>query len=328
MKVLVVRFSSIGDIVLTSPIVRSIAKQLQGVEIHYLTKSKFVSLVNSNNDISKVIAIEKSIDEVLDGLKAEKYDHIVDLHNNVRTKSLKMKLGVPMSSFPKLNWKKWLLVKLKINRMPDIHVVERYFAAVKSLGVKNNNDGVEFKIEANNRVNVETEFDLQPKAYISVAVGAQFGTKRIPLNKLIEILSGIERPIVLMGGEMDKELAHAVLKQMKRSDIYDATGKFSLQQSASIIEQSSKILTNDTGLMHIASAFDVGIVSVWGNTVPELGMFPYRPNQSESFSIHEVKGLSCRPCSKIGFQECPKGHFKCMQNQNSAEIIRDVNLHP
>jgi ADP-heptose:LPS heptosyltransferase len=105
----------------------------------------------------------------------------------------------------------------------------------------------------------------------------------------------------------------------------NACGSFTLQQSASIVQQSKVLLTNDTGLMHIASCFEVPVVSVWGNTVPVLGMYPYYPQKRSLFSIHEVTNLNCRPCSKIGFKECPKGHFNCMKLQDSKRIASDVN---
>jgi ADP-heptose:LPS heptosyltransferase len=125
---------------------------------------------------------------------------------------------------------------------------------------------------------------------------------------------------------MDNETAEKIIKALPNQQIVNACGKFSLQQSASIVKQAAVLLTHDTGLMHIASAFQIPIVSVWGNTVPALGMYPYYPQNEKGFSIHEVSNLKCRPCSKIGFKTCPKKHFNCMNLQDAKAIADDVNV--
>ena len=324
MKILVIRFSSIGDIVLTTPVIRALKEQRPDVEMHYLTKAIFKSLLEHNPHIDKLVTFERSYQEVLQELKAENYDRVIDLHHNIRTLKLKMALGKPSNSFPKLNIRKWLLVRLKKISMPDVHVVDRYFLAVERLGVKNDQKHCEFILSDDQRVDPEKEFGIKTKSYLAVAVGAQFFTKRMPVHKLVEILSQIEQPVVLCGGPMDQKFANEVISSLPDKKIFSACGRYSLGQSASIVEQSAAILTNDTGLMHIATCFGVPVISVWGNTVPELGMYPYYPKEQAKYVVHEVKGLSCRPCSKIGFQKCPKGHFKCMELQNSSEIARSI----
>lgn len=322
MKVLVVRFSSIGDIVLTTPILRGLKEQIENVEIHYLTKKQFVSIVKDNPRIDKIYSMDKHIDEIVPDLKNEDYDFIIDLHNNLRTKSLKSKLRKPSKSFNKLNWKKWLLVKLKINRLPKIHIVERYFETVSSLNVKNDHLPCEYFIAENDEVDVLNKLNVKPNEFIAIAIGAQFKTKKMPKELLVKIISKLDVPVVLMGGEMDADFANELIETMPNSVIQNACGGFSLSESASIVKQSKRLITNDTGMMHIASCFDVQISSVWGNTVPDLGMYPYYPKNREKFTIHEVKGLSCRPCSKIGFQECPKTHFECMMKQDVDGIVK------
>ena len=324
MKILVVRFSSIGDIVLTSPVVRCIFQQIPGAEIHFLTKKPFESLVNSSPYIFKTWTIEKSIDEIVSHLQAENFDFVVDLHNNIRTQSLKRKLHVASASFPKLHVEKWLLVNFKKQMKTNVHVVERYFQAVEKLNVVNDHLPCDFFLEQADQVCLD-EFQLSAKKYISFAIGAQFATKRMPLEKMVEILSFIEIPVLLVGGEMDFALGEKIKESLQNKLIVNLCGKFSLRASASIVQQSAVLLTHDTGLMHIASAFQIPIVSVWGNTVPELGMYPYYPKNESAFSMHEVKDLNCRPCSKIGFQSCPKKHFNCMNLQNAKAIAEDVN---
>lgn len=324
MKILVVRFSSIGDIVLTSPIVRCLHQQIPNAEIHFITKKTFESIVATNPFIHKTWAIEKSIDELIPQLKAEKFDFLVDLHNNIRTRSLIRKLGAPHGSFPKLNIEKWLLVNFKKPMKTNVHVVERYFKAVKKLQVVNDNLPCDFFLQTDDEIEVNS-LGVESKKFIAFAIGAQFATKRMPISKMIEVVEQIRFPVVLSGGPTDNETAEKIIKALPNQQIVNACGKFSLQQSASIVKQAAVLLTHDTGLMHIASTFQIPIVSVWGNTVPALGMYPYFPANENGFSIHEVSGLKCRPCSKIGFKTCPKKHFNCMNLQDAKAIADDVN---
>ncbi|MGL4599247.1 MAG: glycosyltransferase family 9 protein [Bacteroidia bacterium] len=307
-KILVVRFSSIGDIVLISPILRCLKKQT-GAEVHVLTKSSFRQLLYPNPHVDKVITIEKQVREVASLLKQERYDFVVDLHHNLRSMQVKRLLQIPSASFPKLNIKKWLLVFGHINLMPDVHIVDRYFDAVKTLGVTNDGEGLDYFIPADAEVDLQTLPVSHQSGYIAFTVGAKFATKQMPVSKITAIINQLELPVVLLGGPEDMTRA-AAISSICGDRVFDATGKYSLHQSASLVRQAVRVIAHDTGLMHIAAAFKKQIHSVWGNTVPLLGMYPYLPGAGSK--IVEVKNLSCRPCSKIGHAACPKGHFKCM----------------
>jgi ADP-heptose:LPS heptosyltransferase len=317
-KILLVRFSSIGDIVLTTPVVRCLKEQVKGLELHYLTKRSFADLVQNNPHISKVYTIDKDIDEVVKELKKEKYDLVIDLHHNLRTLSLKLKLGVKTVSFDKLNYAKWLKVNLKIHKLPDVHIVDRYFETVKGLGVTNDNKGLDYFIPEKDKLDPAVLHPELAKAYYALVVGGSYYTKQIPLVKLVEICDRADKPVVLLGGKGDKALAEEVVKNSKGT-VINSCGNLNLSQSASIIQQADKVITSDTGLMHIASAFKKEVISLWGNTVPEFGMYPYLPGANSK--ILEVKNLSCRPCSKLGYKKCPKGHFKCMMEIGVKEIF-------
>lgn len=312
MKVLIVRFSSIGDIVLTTPVIRCLKQQVPGIEIHYLTKIKFSVVIEANPFIDKLYKIESSIKELLPQLKKEKYDHIIDLHHNTRTLQLKMALGSKQRSFNKLNWKKFLLVNLKLDKMPKRHIVDRYMDTVSLLGVKNDKKGLDYFIPKKDEIHVSEILPVRfHSGFLSLVIGGSYYTKRIPENKLIEICQFSDQPIVLLGGKEDIEMAEKITKLFPEKTVH-LCGKINLNQSASVIQQSEKVITSDTGLMHIASAFKKNIISLWGNTVPEFGMYPYMPGGESK--ILEVKNLSCRPCSKLGYKKCPKGHFKCMND--------------
>lgn len=316
-KILVVRFSSIGDIVLTTPVVRCLKKQLPNVELHFLTKKAFVSLLEANPYIDRLWTMEKSLSECKKGLKMERFDLVVDLHHNLRTARLKSYLGVKSVAFEKLNLKKWWLVRTKRDLMPKVHIVERYLKTLEHLGIQSDGRPCDFFITEKNELNL-LDFHLQQKGYLAVSMGAQFATKVVPQAHLISLLKDLPVPIVLLGGKGDHERAEAVKVGLGNQQVRNFCGRFNLQQSAYLCKSAAALLTGDTGLMHIASAFETPIISIWGNTVPALGMYPYA--KEDSYSIHEVKDLDCRPCSKIGYQACPKGHFKCMNDQDYPAI--------
>jgi len=304
-KFLILRFSSIGDIVLTTPVTRCIKKQYPNAEVHYATKQSFKVLVENNPYIDQYHLLGKSLNEFIATLKAENFDYIIDLHNNLRTSIIKFRLSSAKSfSFDKLNFKKWLLVNLKINQMPDVHIVDRYLKTTESLGVINDNQGLDYFIPAKDIVQIN-------EPYIAFAIGGQHATKKLPTTRIIEICQKLSGKIMLLGGKEDATAAEEIEKAVGLN-IINACGKYNLNQSASLVQQSAYLITHDTGLMHIASALKKKVISIWGNTVPEFGMYPYLTE----FKIIENKNLSCRPCSKIGYSKCPKGHFKCMSELN------------
>ncbi len=317
-KILIIRFSSIGDIVLTTPIIRCAKKQLKDTQIHFVTKDAFKSVVIHNPNIDKLYTFKEDVSELYDQLKAEKYDVLIDLHKNLRSLRLKQKLKVKSFSFNKLNIQKFLAVKLKqINKLPAMHIVERYFETIAPLGVTNDSKGLDYFIQENEKVGVSSLLSTSENKFVALVVGGSYYTKKIPLNKLAEICSNIKLPIILLGGKEDKVIADEL--QKKFPHIANACGQYSINQSASIIGQAEWVITSDTGLMHIASAYNKKIISVWGNTIPEFGMAPYLPNAENK--ILEVKGLDCRPCSKLGYKHCPKKHFKCM-NEIDFSVIK------
>lgn len=322
-KILILRFSSIGDIVLTSPVVRSLKEQMIDVELHFLTKHAFASILMANPHIKKVFGIQKSIKEVLPQLKSEGYDYIIDLHHNLRTKQVIWALNVPSKSFPKLNFKKWLLVQLKINQMPVMHIVDRYFKAASKFKIKNDLKGLEFFIPEKDEIKLSELPTNLAKGYIAVVIGAQHFTKRMPNDKIVAMCKSMPLPVVLIGGKEDLINAKSIESELG-SSVYNACGKYNLFQSASLIKQSKLVISHDTGMMHIAAAFNKKIISIWGNTVPEFGMYPYLPEKPQNNYMAEVKNLACRPCSKIGKTSCPRGHFKCMNDIDLQGILKQA----
>ena len=322
MKFLIIRFSSIGDIVLTTPVVRCLRKKYPETQIHYLTKQAFASIVITNPYINKVHVLLNDPEAIIEELKSESFDYIIDLHNNLRT--LKIKNALKKSkqfSVDKLNIQKFILVNTKINIMPNRHIVDRYMDTIKSLDVTNDGLGLDYFIHEKDVVKQQDIPASHSLGYIAIAIGAAHYTKKFPLHKLKELCAKLDHPVILLGGKEDyvnaEEIAWA-----DSIKIYNACGKFNLSESADLVRRAKFIISNDTGLMHIAAAFKKDILSLWGNTVPSFGMYPYKTN----YEIFEVRKLWCRPCSKIGFNKCPLGHFKCMEKISVDEIVQHANV--
>jgi ADP-heptose:LPS heptosyltransferase len=310
-KILIIRFSSIGDIVLTTPVIRNIRKQVPEAEIHYCTKNSFKGILENNPYVSKVHVLKDSFSDLISDLKKENFDFVVDLHNNLRSWRIKMGLGKPSATFNKLNIRKWLYVNLKWNTLPDVHIVERYMEAAMPLGVENDFLGLDYFIPSTDEISLETLPETHQQGYIAFAIGGQYFTKRLPEEKIIEFCEKINSPIVLLGGKEDVEAGKKIEAHFSgkgNNMIYNGCGLYTLNQSASLVKKSKMVFTHDTGLMHIAAAFKKEIYIIWGNTTPSLGMYPYLTK----YHNIENNDLSCRPCSKIGYTDCPKGHFKCM----------------
>ena len=332
MKFLIIRFSSIGDIVLTTPVVRCLKNQVQDAEVHYLTKESFHSIVEDNPYVDKIHLLAHSWELMIHELRLEEYDHIIDLHHNVRTLRVKKMLRKPAHSFNKLNIQKYIYVNLKWNMMPAVHIVDRYLKTVESFGVKNDGAGLDYFIPAKDETKKNDIPASHHAGYIGIVIGAAHNTKKYPVHKLKELCSQLEHPIILLGGKEDRQDGEAIAS-VDAVKIYNGCGKFSINESADLVRKSKLVVTNDTGLMHIAAAFKRPVISLWGNTVPSFGMYPYyganflsnrQSNDRPPYDVLQVNKLRCRPCTKIGYNKCPLGHFKCMENIEVGKVLAAI----
>jgi ADP-heptose:LPS heptosyltransferase len=319
-KFLVLRFSSIGDIVLTTPVVRCLKQQYPDAEIHYFTKKKFGFLLEDNPYIDKIWLLEGSIGKMIKELRAENFDYIIDLHTNLRTIRIKISLFKTSYSFKKLNIEKWLQTQFKINYLPDKHIVDRYLETVLPLGVKNDDLGLDYFIPYKDKVERDWIPETHQKNYVAFAIGGQHATKKLPVHRMVELCRKINYPIILLGGKEDFEAGEEIVKALGDEMIFNGCGKYNFNQSASLIEQSLIVFSHDTGLMHVAAAFKKKVYSIWGNTVPAFGMYPYKT----AFEVIENNNLECRPCSKIGYKECPLKHFRCMNEVSFNFEIKEL----
>lgn len=310
-----------GDIIYTTPVVRCLKKQIPGCEVHFLTKDQFKYIYQQNPYLTKLHLLKPKLSDTIKDIKAENFDLIIDLHNNLRTTLIKLATRIPFSTYKKDRISKWLALKFKWTKLfSKDHLVDRYLETVRFLGVKNDDQPIDYYVAKK-----YTIADLLPAThtgkFIAFVIGATHFTKRLPNHKIIEICKAIDLPVVLLGGNDVKDNAEEIKKAVGER-IYSTCGITNLDQSVFLVSQAHKVIGFDTGLTHIAEAFDKPIASVWGGTTPELlGVYPYKIKDSLIAGID----LSCRPCSKFGLEKCPLGHFDCMEKLPAEMIVSFTN---
>lgn len=317
MRFLILRFSSIGDIVLTTPVIRLLRKKFADAVIDYAVKREYEICVRHNPYLNTIRILEpkQSILNFVQSLP--KYDYIIDLHNNLRTFQIKTLLTAKTYSFSKLNFKKWLYTQFKVNKLPPVHIVDRYLATLQSFDIQNDNEGLDFFIPQETTEKIAEIYPHVPR--IAIVLGATYFTKKYPLSHIQNVIANLNEPVVLLGGKAE-QLDGELLEKQFGSQVLNTCGKLNLLESAAILERTHTVITNDTGLMHIAAALKKYVISIWGNTTPYFGMYPY---QTEHVVL-ENNTLPCRPCSKLGYHACPKKHFKCMQEISPQQILDKI----
>ena len=313
-KILIIRLSSIGDIVLTSPVVRCVKLQTNA-EIHFLTKAKYAPILVSNPYIDKIITLEENLKETIKVLKNERYNYIIDLHYNLRSFLIKMQLGLMHYTIKKENWKKYLLIYFRVNLLKG-HTVERYFKTIENIPVINDNQGLDYFLNTDTVV----EFNIH-QSFIAWCIGASYNQKTLSKEQIIDACNHIAVPVVLLGGVEEQKKGTDIVGKSSNSNIYNFCGKLSLDQSAYLTKHSSLVLTNDTGLMHIASAFHKPILSFWGCTKPILGFSSY---MNKSKCINMVINPDKAPCSKHG-DYCKIDKAGCIKKINYKSILKLIS---
>jgi ADP-heptose:LPS heptosyltransferase len=281
---------------------------------------------------------DKDLQATINQLKACKFDYIIDLHKNYRTYQIQKALGVLSLSYEKLSLQKFLLTKLHLNFMPMRHIADRCLDALSSLGVVNDGKGLDYFIPKETTINNSALPASFESGYIALVIGASYSTKKLPVSALQQLCHKIPYPIVLIGGKED-EAEGAAVEAINPIKVWNACGKFNLQESALLVKQSRTVISHDTGFLYIACAFHKKTVAIWGATSPALQVEPYYPtvqqvnqktlntntaptilNYNEMYFNAIVPNLPCQPCSNYGTNHCPQGHFACMQQQDLQSI--------
>jgi ADP-heptose:LPS heptosyltransferase len=324
-RILIIRFSSIGDIVLTFTVASTIKSLYPHCTIDFVTKPQFKELLNACPDLDTIYTLTGTVAQLRKEIDFNQYDAILDLHHNLRSRILLGFQFCKVYRFPKNNIEKWLLTTFKIRPKIIRHVTERYLETLSAY-TKAPIVGIApaYRVPDASKIDIKETFQVEPSKYVAVAIGAQFATKRMPTDLLVELIQKINLPVLLLGAKEDQLTANEILEQCTSNIIFSAVGTATIHESAWLVKNAKALLTHDTGLMHIGASFEVPLHVIWGNTTRDFGMYPYRVEQEQVFN-YEVSGLSCRPCSKIGHQSCPKGHFSCMRQQDLVAIAHAIN---
>lgn len=325
MKFLVIRFSSIGDIVLATPAIRCLKKRYPDAALHFLTKKKMKAVTEANPYIDKFHYFDGDFKQMAAALKAEKFDYVIDLHKNLRTLRLRLVLKGKWYSYQKLSLQKLLLTKFHVDMPDKTHITMRSLNTLLPLDVKDDGQGLDYFIPAKDRVNIETLPANLQKGYGAIVIGASYYTKKLPPEKIIELVDRLNVPVILMGGPEDKAVGDQIIAGSSNKLAWNGCGAFSLNGSADLIRQSDWVISHDTGLQYIACAFNKRVMAIWGGTSPSLAVEPYYgSSQPANYRNYIVPGLSCQPCSNFGLKQCPKKHFKCMRLQDIEKIVQDT----
>jgi heptosyltransferase-2 len=338
-KILIIRFSSLGDIVLTSPLIRTLRKKFPAAQIDFLTRTEYSELLKYNPHISDVI--EFNVEAGFSGLRKLKrqlgftqYDIILDIQRNLRSLYLCLGLKGRIHGRPqifKVNkhpFIRLLLIYCKINLYPKppnpiLKVWEKYLLTAKSLGIFY--DGLGFDIflpEIPEQIIAKIVPPIQDREkYVVIAPGAKHYTKRWPPEYYAEFiklyLSRYNHRLVLVGGRGDLETEKQILDLLDEGMVLSCIAKLSISQTAVLIKGAALFVGNDSGLTHVAAAFGIPSITIFGSTVEAFGFFPDNPRGV----VVEVENLSCRPCTPIGRKSCPKKHLKCLKKIEAKTVL-------
>jgi len=329
-KILIIRLSSIGDVLLTTPLIRRLRGEFQNAQIDFLVKSQYQELLAHNPHLDKIYTYDqrtgfKGLRQLKRELQRQGYDLIIDLHRNLRSLYLRsLYKGAMVVKFQKMALRRFLLVHFKLNLYRGIIPVSQRY--LNSLDIKDDRLGLELFVPLDVKERIHRGLEsrgLDPDGLaIGFAPGAGFWTKRWPAEAfahLGNLLSqNLDARILLFGDQGDKQVCQRITELMDKQPI-DLSGELSLLETAAAMERCSLVVTNDTGLMHMATALKKRVVAIFGPTSEELGFFPYGTDH-----VVIQRDLPCRPCSFHGSNRCKKGHFKCMREISPEEVFQAV----
>ena len=338
-KILILRFSSIGDIVLATPLLRVLHSHFPYSKIDFVVRKEYAELIRNNENLNQIIEFDATngfsgLRKLKTNLRAEHYDLVIDIHNSLRSRYLRWM--IPASEvvvISKRLFARMMLVRYKKNFYRSAgSVADRYIETMQEYGLKNDGRGLELSIADGTRLKTFSTLKnlgiQQRGTLIGLCPAAKHATKCWPQERFTELgvklSADANTQILLFGGPDDKEkcmaIAHAINSVRGEGVATNLSGELSLLESAVAMEACSLIVTNDTGLMHIACAMKKKVVAIFGPTVGEFGFFPVGTQSV----VVERNGLYCRPCSHIGLNTCPEKHFRCMNEIQVEDVITSI----
>ena len=317
-KFLIIRLSSLGDILLATPLIRSIKKRIPGSEIDFVLREEYEDLITHNPNVRKIYRYNEAgyiVQSLINSVISEKYDLIIDLQNNSRSRWVTRVSKAPVVRFKKHHLDKFLLVNFKINKLNDLPPVPaRYASTIENFEL--DNEGLELITNK-----IPNEKLKSGSNWVGLCPGAKHFTKRWPVEDYINLAKLLNEngfQVVLFGGILDSEICSHITKQTGALNLCNEND---ILQTAADMKLCKAVYSNDSGLMHVATAVKIPVIAIFGSTVKEFGFFPYN---AKSLVI-ENKGLSCRPCTHIGRTSCPKKHFKCMKEITPESAFEKLN---
>ncbi|RYG23039.1 MAG: glycosyltransferase family 9 protein, partial [Chitinophagaceae bacterium] len=316
------------DIVLASPVFRCVKKQLPDAVVHLATKESFKMVTASNPYIDAFHYYNNDLAAFIKELKDEDFDYVIDLHNNIRSTRIRKALKKKTFVIDKQNIKKFFLTEYSAKFLKIRHITERSLDTVAKLGVSNDGLGLDYFVAKENVVPINDIPASHHAGFVAFVTGATYNCKKLPLQKMQELAVLIDHPIILIGGKGDFEEMEKVAA-IDPVKIYNACGKFNLDESADLVSRAKLVISHDTGFQYIAAAFKKPIIALWGCTSPRLGFEPYYGEKFISraprdFYKNIFLDLHCQPCSK-GTDQCPLGHFNCMRKMDMKMVANEVH---
>lgn len=319
-KVLIIRLSSLGDIILTTPLIRTLKKKYPHCKIDFLLKAEYSDLLKNNPNINKIIPYSKEKiasfnDSITNSFNLRDYDLIIDLHNNLRSRRITSKLKIRTERFKKYSFRKFLLVKTKINLMKNLPSIPVRYAETVGIDLEDTRVEVYSDKEPNTKL-------VGLKNLIGICPGAKHFTKRYPIDyqiQLCKMLIEKKYNVVVFGGNIDKEICNEITSEVPK--VINLQNNDDILQTISDMRLCDIIICNDSGLMHAASSLNKKLITIFGSTVKEFGFMPYNSDTI----VLENENISCRPCSHIGRSSCPKSHFKCMKEIKPEIVFKIIN---
>ncbi|MBE0538247.1 MAG: glycosyltransferase family 9 protein [Ignavibacterium sp.] len=317
-KILIIRLSSLGDILLTTPFVRTIKTQFPKIKIDMLIREEYADVIKFNPYLNNKLFFKKNdqdYNRLIEQLRDSRYELVIDLQNNLRSKKVASSLNIKTVKFDKRSFDKFLLVKFKINKLkqaPPIPV--RYSSTINDF--KLDKEGLDLFTDKS-----ASTIILDKKNLIGFCPGARHFTKRWPEKYFVELgnlLINNGYSLALFGGKIDKEICARLSHEIP--GIIDLSNEDDLLQTAADMKLCEAVVCNDSGLMHVASAVKTNVIAIFGSSVKVFGFAPYNCNNL----ILENNFLNCRPCSHIGRSSCPKKHFDCMNLTNATMVFENL----
>lgn len=330
---LIVRLSSIGDIALTTPLIRAVRRRYPSAQIDFVVKREFAELLRTNPYLNQVYEYEArtgvtGLISLAASLRRHHYDLYVDIHNNLRSHLLRYAIQPTRSvTYSKQTLRRMLLLKFKINRYAEIlQVPDRYLQPLRQFGVVNDELGLELFPTPAQYAKVQAIFERERLAETELTIGfgpiAAHPLKQWGLEKFVELgkelVQRFGARILLFGGQREVIPIRRLAEQIPNAPVMFA-GELSLLETAAAVRRCAAFVGNDTGIAHIAAAMQRKVVVFFGPTVEEFGFYPYRTP-----SRVLCKSLPCRPCTPTGKGRCKIRTHACLKNITVKDAIAAI----